>query len=44
MNSVEDIAHAVIQAAFEEHKILGPGLLETVYEEALCKELEIRDI
>ena len=42
MNRVEGIAHDVIQAAFEVHKILGPGLLESVYEEALCKELELR--
>jgi GxxExxY protein len=42
MNRVEDIAHDVIQAAFEVHKILGPGLLESVYEEALCKEFELR--
>ena len=42
MNRVEDVAHDVIQAAFEVHKILGPGLLESVYEEALCKELELR--
>ena len=32
MNRVEDIAHDIIQAAFEVHKILGPGLLESVYE------------
>lgn len=44
MNSVKDIAYDVIQAAFEVHKILGPGLLEAVYEEALCKELDLRGI
>jgi GxxExxY protein len=44
MDKVEQTIHDVIQAALEVHKILGPGLLESVYEEALCKELEIRDI
>jgi len=32
----------VIGAAIEVHRILGPGLLESVYEECLCKELELR--
>ncbi len=26
------------------HRHLGPGLLESAYEECLCKELVIRDI
>ena len=26
------------------HRTLGPGLLESVYEECLCKELSLRDI
>ena len=32
----------IIGAAIEMHKILGCGLLESIYEEALCFELEIR--
>ena len=41
---VEQLAHRVIGAALEVHKALGPGFLETVYEEALCIELELQDI
>ncbi len=41
---LEGFAHAVIGAAIEVHRLLGPGLAEAVYEEALCVELGIRDI
>ena len=34
----------IIGAAIEVHKILGPGLLESVYEECLCHELDLREI
>ncbi|MCP4252214.1 MAG: GxxExxY protein [Candidatus Scalindua sp.] len=34
----------IIGAAIEVHRHLGAGLLESAYEECLCKELEIRDI
>jgi GxxExxY protein len=37
--AVEDLAHTVIGLAFEVHTTLGPGLLERVYEDALCVEL-----
>lgn len=36
---VEDLASAVLNAAFRVHKQLGPGLLESVYEKCLCHEL-----
>ncbi len=37
-----EIAREVVDAAFHIHKALGPGLLETVYEVVLARELGIR--
>ena len=39
-----DISEKIIGAAIEVHRILGPGLLESVYEEALCHELHLRGL
>ena len=39
-----ELSSAVIGAAIEVHRCLGPGLLESVYEEALCHELHLRDV
>lgn len=41
---LDQLARSVIGAALEVHRLLGPGYLETVYEEALCAELDIRGI
>ncbi len=41
---INELTGEAIGAAIEVHKALGPGLLESVYEECLCKELELRGI
>lgn len=40
----EELTRDIIGAAIEVHRILGPGLLESIYEEALCHELDMRGI
>jgi GxxExxY protein len=41
---INEITGKVIGAAIEVHKSLGPGLLESAYEECLCYELQLRNI
>lgn len=43
-NDLDRIAHTTIGAAIEVHKNLGPGFLESIYEEALVLELEVRGL
>jgi GxxExxY protein len=40
----DPLTERIIGAAIEVHRILGPGLLESVYEQALCHEFELRGI
>ena len=40
----ESIAEKIVDAAFTVHKILGPGLLEKVYEVCFCHELSKRGL
>lgn len=39
-----EITYQIRGAAFEVYNALGPGLLESVYEEALCFELQDRGL
>jgi len=39
-----EITHEIIGAAIEVHKHLGPGLLESAYEECLFHELQLRNL
>ncbi len=41
---LNQLSSKIIGAAIEVHKALGPGLLESAYEECLCHELELRGI
>ncbi len=40
----ESIAGKIVDSAYTVHKILGPGLLEKVYEACLCHELSKRGL
>ena len=40
----DELTERIIGAAIEVHKALGPGLLESIYEEALCYEFELQGI
>ena len=42
MRELDDITGAIIDAAIQIHRDLGPGLLESVYEAVLCRALEKR--
>ena len=39
-----ELTHQTIGAAIEVHRLLGPGLLESAYEECLCRELSLRNL
>jgi GxxExxY protein len=41
---INELSSKIIGAAIEVHKALGPGLLESVYEECLCHELNLKGV
>jgi len=40
--NINTLSSKIIGAAIEVHKALGPGLLESAYEECLCHEFKLR--
>jgi len=40
----KELSYSVVGAAQEVHRVLGPGFLEAIYEEALAHELTLRSI
>jgi GxxExxY protein len=42
MEDNDPLTGRIIGAAIEVHRVLGPGLLEPVYERALCIEFDLR--
>jgi hypothetical protein len=41
---INTITETIIGAGIEVHRVLGPGLLESAYEECLCHELSRRQV
>ena len=39
-----ELSNRVIGAAIEVHRVLGPGLLESAYQECLMRELDLRSL
>jgi GxxExxY protein len=40
----KELSYAIMQAAYEVHNQLGPGFFETIYEEAMVRELKVREM
>ena len=43
-HKADDLSHAAIGAAIEVHRLKGPGLIESIYERCLRRELDLRGI
>lgn len=40
----DKLSYGIIGAAIEVHRFKGPGLIESIYEKCLCRELDLRKI
>ncbi len=43
-DKADKLSHSVIGAAIEVHRIQGAGLLESIYEKCLLRELELQEL
>jgi len=41
---LDELTYKVLGCAIEVHKQIGPGLIESVYEKCLCRELELKGL
>ena len=41
---INELSESVISGAIEVHRVVGPGLLESAYEECLAREFALRGI
>ena len=44
MRDIDDVTGQIVDAAYKVHTGVGPGLLESVYEAVLARELERREL
>src|SRR5258705_11892417 len=44
MMDINSLTEIIIGSAIEVHRAIGPGLLESAYEQCLCHELSLRKI
>ena len=40
----DKLSYDIIGAAIEVHRLKGPGLIESIYEKCLCRELDLRKL
>src|SRR5438876_5258681 len=40
----DELSHTAIGAAIEVHRLKGPGLIESIYEKCMMRELSLRNV